>query len=58
VPGQAIETLLLPAQRSWLKLAEATDFVRAIRSARAFPIHDTQVNERARWHQPLARRSA
>lgn len=46
VPGQQIETLLVPAQGSWLNLAEAIDFVRAVNPARTFPIHDGQLNDR------------
>jgi len=36
----------VPAQASWLKTAEAIDFVRAVAPDRAFLIHDGQVNER------------
>ncbi|WP_392672198.1 MBL fold metallo-hydrolase [Streptomyces sp. LN785] len=46
VPGQPIETLLVPVQGSWLKTAEAIDFVNAIGPGRAFGIHDAQINER------------
>jgi L-ascorbate metabolism protein UlaG (beta-lactamase superfamily) len=46
VPDQPVETLLVPAQASWLKLVEAIDFVRVIRPQRTIPIHDAQVNER------------
>lgn len=45
-PGRPVETLLVPAQASWLKLTEAIDFVRAVAPERVFPIHDAQVNER------------
>lgn len=45
-PDQEIETLLVPAQASWLKMAEAIDFVRAVNPARTYPIHDAQLNER------------
>jgi len=48
LPGRPVRTLLVPAQGSWLKLAEAIDFVRAIGPARTFPIHDAQVNDRGR----------
>jgi L-ascorbate metabolism protein UlaG (beta-lactamase superfamily) len=47
VPQQAIEMLLVPVQASWLKTAEAIDFLRAVNPGRAFGIHDAQVNERA-----------
>jgi hypothetical protein len=46
VPAGPVETLLVPAHGSWLKLDQAIDFVRAVRPVRAFAIHDGQVNER------------
>ncbi|MGW3623019.1 MBL fold metallo-hydrolase [Streptomyces sp. NPDC000880] len=46
VPEQPIETLLVPVQGSWLKMAEAIDFVKAIKPQRAFAIHDAQINDR------------
>ncbi|KRV46620.1 MBL fold metallo-hydrolase [Wenjunlia vitaminophila] len=46
VPDQPIETLLVPAQGSWLKMAEAIDFVKAVNPRRAFAIHDAQINHR------------
>jgi len=46
VPEQPVETLLVPAQGSWLKMIEAIDFVKAIGPQRTFPIHDAQINER------------
>ncbi|MGH3763270.1 MBL fold metallo-hydrolase, partial [Actinophytocola sp.] len=46
VPEQPIETLLVPAQGSWLKLDEAIRFVKAIEPRRTFAIHDAQLNER------------
>ncbi|MET8132372.1 MULTISPECIES: MBL fold metallo-hydrolase [unclassified Streptomyces] len=46
VPEQPIETLLVPAQGSWLKTSEAIDFVKAIAPQRAFAIHDAQINDR------------
>ncbi|MCM0677417.1 MBL fold metallo-hydrolase [Micromonospora phytophila] len=45
-PATPVETLLVPAQASWLKLTEAIDFARAVGAARVFPIHDAQLNER------------
>jgi L-ascorbate metabolism protein UlaG (beta-lactamase superfamily) len=45
VPAEAIDTLLVPASGPWLKLSEAIDFVRAVRPARAFPIHDALLND-------------
>jgi L-ascorbate metabolism protein UlaG (beta-lactamase superfamily) len=46
VPDGPVATLLVPMQASWLKTAEAIDFVRAIPHERCFGIHDGQVNER------------
>lgn len=46
LPEQPIETLMVPVQGSWLKTAEAIDFVRAVAPRQAFGIHDGQVNER------------
>jgi L-ascorbate metabolism protein UlaG (beta-lactamase superfamily) len=46
VPDHPVETLFVPAQASWLKLSEAIDFVNKVAPARAFPIHDAQVNDR------------
>ncbi len=45
VPEQPIETLLVPAQAPWLKLAEAIDFVRSIGPKRTIPIHDAGLSE-------------
>jgi L-ascorbate metabolism protein UlaG (beta-lactamase superfamily) len=45
VPEQPIETLLVPVQGSWLKMAEAIDFVKAVKPQRAFAIHDAQLND-------------
>lgn len=46
VPRQPIETLLIPMHATWLKTSEAIDFAQAIKPARAFGIHDAQLNER------------
>jgi L-ascorbate metabolism protein UlaG (beta-lactamase superfamily) len=40
VPDAAVGTLLVPVSGPWLKLAEAIDFVRAVKPERALPIHD------------------
>ncbi|NRQ34963.1 MBL fold metallo-hydrolase [Nonomuraea sp. NN258] len=48
VPSSPVTTLLVPAAAPWLKLAEALDFVRAVRPARAFPIHDATLNDLGR----------
>lgn len=46
LPGQPVETLMVPLQASWLNTAEAIDFVNAVAPRRAFGIHDGQINER------------
>jgi L-ascorbate metabolism protein UlaG (beta-lactamase superfamily) len=43
VPDVPLSTLLVPAAGPWLKLAEAIDFVRAVKPVRAYPIHDAIV---------------
>jgi L-ascorbate metabolism protein UlaG (beta-lactamase superfamily) len=48
LPDRPIETLLVPMQASWLKTAEALDFMLAAAHRRAFGIHDGQINERGR----------
>ena len=45
VPDVEVETLLVPVSAPWLKLAEALDFVRAVRPARAHPIHDAVLSD-------------
>jgi len=45
VPDRAIETLFVPAQAPWLKLAEAIDFVRAVGPKQTIPIHDAGLSE-------------
>ncbi|MBQ1075817.1 MBL fold metallo-hydrolase [Micromonospora sp. C31] len=46
-PDRPVETLLVPAQASWLKLTEAIDFAHAVGAERVFPIHDAQLNGRS-----------
>lgn len=45
VPAEPVDTLLVPASGPWLKLREAIEFVRAVRPARAFPIHDANLSD-------------
>jgi|KBSSwiStaDraftv2_1062776.scaffolds.fasta_scaffold98561_3 L-ascorbate metabolism protein UlaG (beta-lactamase superfamily) len=48
VPSDAsVETLFLPVSAPWLKLAESIDFVRAVRPARAFALHDCLDSEKS-----------
>ena len=45
LPDVDVGTLLVPVSAPWLKLCEALDFVRAVRPARAFPIHDALLSD-------------
>jgi L-ascorbate metabolism protein UlaG (beta-lactamase superfamily) len=40
VPGVPVDVLLVPIGGPWLKIAEAIDFVRAVRPGQAHPTHD------------------
>jgi L-ascorbate metabolism protein UlaG (beta-lactamase superfamily) len=44
VPLEPVDTLLVPAQGSWLKMVEAIDFMTTIAARRVIPIHDGQLN--------------
>jgi hypothetical protein len=41
-----VRTLFVPLQASWLKTAEAIEFVRAMQPEVTVPIHEGQINER------------
>jgi L-ascorbate metabolism protein UlaG (beta-lactamase superfamily) len=45
IPDDRVETLLVPANGPWLKLREAIGFVRTLRPARTFPIHDIGLSD-------------
>ncbi|MDT4911498.1 MAG: hypothetical protein QOC66_626 [Pseudonocardiales bacterium] len=45
VPPVPVATLLLPANAPWSKMSEVIDFAVAVRAPRAYPIHDSMVNE-------------
>jgi L-ascorbate metabolism protein UlaG (beta-lactamase superfamily) len=45
VPPAAVHTLLLPTSGPWTKLAEAVDFVRAVRPEALVQIHDILLSE-------------
>jgi L-ascorbate metabolism protein UlaG (beta-lactamase superfamily) len=40
LPQEPVAVLLVPVSAPWLKLAEVIDYIRAVRPARALPIHD------------------
>ncbi|MFE0513381.1 MBL fold metallo-hydrolase [Streptomyces sp. NPDC058964] len=46
VPEQPVETLLVPVHGSWLRTAEAIEFVKSVGPRRALAIHDAQINDR------------
>lgn len=46
VPAKPAEVLCVPLQASWLKTDEMIDFVKAVKPAQSFGIHDGQVNDR------------
>jgi len=46
VPPEPVDVVLVPLQGSWLKTAEAIDFVNAAASRLAIGIHDAQLNDR------------
>jgi L-ascorbate metabolism protein UlaG (beta-lactamase superfamily) len=46
VPDDAVvETLFVPLNAPWAKVAESIDFVRAVQPERAFALHDALLNE-------------
>jgi L-ascorbate metabolism protein UlaG (beta-lactamase superfamily) len=45
VPAEEIDTLLVPVSGPWLKLREAIEFVRTVKPARAFPIHEAHLSD-------------
>ncbi|MDX3193032.1 MBL fold metallo-hydrolase [Streptomyces sp. MN03-5084-2B] len=47
-PGEPVDTVLVPVQASWLKTADAIDFLLEVAPRRAYGVHDGQVNERGR----------
>lgn len=46
VPDQPVETLFVPLNAPWATIAESLEFVRTVRPARAFALHDGLLNER------------
>jgi hypothetical protein len=45
VPGERVETLLLPTHAPWLKAPELIDYVLELGPSRAYSIHDGFLNE-------------
>jgi L-ascorbate metabolism protein UlaG (beta-lactamase superfamily) len=48
VPGQEIDTLLLPVHAPWNKISEVIDYIREVRPRRAIDIHDALLTDLAR----------
>jgi L-ascorbate metabolism protein UlaG (beta-lactamase superfamily) len=46
VPPVPVETLLIPINAPWSKIAEVIDFAVSVRAPRAFQIHDALLNDR------------
>lgn len=44
-PGASVGTLLVPTQAPWMKVSEMIDYVREVRPARAYSVHDGLLNE-------------
>jgi L-ascorbate metabolism protein UlaG (beta-lactamase superfamily) len=44
-PDTAVETLFVPLNAPWAKVAESIDFARAVRPARAFALHDALLTD-------------
>jgi len=43
--GAVVDTLFVPLNAPWMKLAESIDFVRAVKPRRAYALHDFLLNE-------------
>ncbi|MEU7026312.1 MBL fold metallo-hydrolase [Streptomyces sp. NPDC046275] len=48
VPGRPVETLFLPVMAPWNKISEVIDYVREVKPARAYDIHDALLTDLAR----------
>jgi L-ascorbate metabolism protein UlaG (beta-lactamase superfamily) len=48
LPGQEIDTLLLPVQAPWNKISEVIDYVREVKPRRAIDVHDALLTDLAR----------
>ncbi|MEV6687686.1 MBL fold metallo-hydrolase [Streptomyces sp. NPDC051130] len=48
VPGEPVETLMLPVHAPWNKIAEVIDYVREVKPRRAIDIHDAYLADLAR----------
>ncbi|MET8569883.1 MBL fold metallo-hydrolase [Streptomyces sp. NPDC004783] len=48
VPDHPVETLMLPVMAPWNKISEVIDYVREVKPARAYDIHDALLTDLAR----------
>jgi L-ascorbate metabolism protein UlaG (beta-lactamase superfamily) len=53
-PGRGVDVLAVPVDGPWLKLAEAVDYVRAVRPRVAVPIHEGEATDPAKYAGMLA----
>jgi L-ascorbate metabolism protein UlaG (beta-lactamase superfamily) len=49
VPSQPVQTLAVPIDGPWLKLAEAVDYVKAVRPEAVLPIHEGELTDVAKY---------
>ncbi|MFF5533436.1 MBL fold metallo-hydrolase [Streptomyces cinerochromogenes] len=47
VPGEAVETLLVPVMAPWNKISEVIDYVREVGPRRAYDVHDALLTDLA-----------
>jgi L-ascorbate metabolism protein UlaG (beta-lactamase superfamily) len=54
VPGRDVDVLAVAVDGPWLKLAEAVDYVRAVRPRVAVPVHEGETTDPAKYAGMLA----
>jgi L-ascorbate metabolism protein UlaG (beta-lactamase superfamily) len=54
VPDRPVHTLAVPIDGPWLKLAEAVDYVKAVRPETYLPIHEGELTDPAKYAGMLA----
>jgi L-ascorbate metabolism protein UlaG (beta-lactamase superfamily) len=54
VPGRDVDVLAVAVDGPWLKLAEAVDYVRAVRPRIAVPVHEGETTDPAKYSGMLA----
>ncbi|MEU3873280.1 MULTISPECIES: MBL fold metallo-hydrolase [Streptomyces] len=48
VPGQPVDTLMVPVMAPWNKVSEVIDYIREVKPRRAYDIHDALLTDLAR----------